>query len=116
MAIERKTNTGEHAMLSLINVIGTVAADELKNNPKALAEVNKMTADVKDSHLMTAVQLNDKSIEAYHDAADAAEAEQEEQAEAAGEADEALQTLIADEQADKAAENTEVGEPPVENN
>lgn len=82
MAKQRKTNSGVSALGSLLSTIGTVAAVELADNPEALAEVTKMTANVADSNLMTAAALQDDAIEAFHDAEERAEAEQaEEQAE-----------------------------------
>ncbi len=81
MAKERKTNTSVMAMGSLLKTIGTVAKVELKDNPEALAEVDQMVADVKDSNITTAMALQDDAIGAMHDADDAAEAnEAEEQA------------------------------------
>jgi hypothetical protein len=75
MAKQRRTNTSASALGSLLSTIGTVAKVELKDNPEALAEVDKMVADVKDSNFVTAAELQDDAIEAYHDAAEAAEAE-----------------------------------------
>lgn len=81
MAKVRKTNTGVMAMTSLLQTIGTVAKVELKDDPEALAEVNKMVADVTDSNLITAAAVQDDAIGAMHDAddaaAEAAEAEQQ---------------------------------------
>ena len=73
---ERKTNSSVSALSGLLDTIGTVAKIELANNPEALAEVNKMVADTKDSNMITAAALQDDAINAMHDA-DEAEAEAE---------------------------------------
>ena len=68
MAKKKRTNTTVSAIGSLLDTIGTVAKVELKDNPEALAEVDKMVADVKDSNITTSMELQDDSIEAYHEA------------------------------------------------
>jgi hypothetical protein len=83
MAKEKRANSAVSAISSLLDVIGTVAAAELKDNPTALAQVTKMTEDVKDSNLTTAMENLDDAIELQHEIA-AEQAEQE--AEAAEEA------------------------------
>lgn len=82
MAKERKTNTSVSAFDGLLETIGAVAKVELKDNPEELAKVNKMVADVKDSNIMTGLELQDDAIGAMHDADDAA-TEAEHQAEVA---------------------------------
>lgn len=69
MAKQRRTNSGTSALGSLLDTINIVAAVELKDKPEELAKVNKMTADMKDSHIITAFELQDDAIEAYHEAA-----------------------------------------------
>ncbi len=66
MAKERRTNSAVSALGSLLSTIGTVAKIELKDNPEALAEVDKMVADTKDSNYMTAAANLDDSIETQH--------------------------------------------------
>jgi len=83
MAKQRRTNTSASALSSLLSTIGTVAKVELADNPEALAEVDAMVADVKDSNFTTAAELQDDAIEAMHEQA---EAEAEAQAEAEAEA------------------------------
>lgn len=88
MAKTRRTNTTATAIVGLLQTIGTVAKVELKDDPDALAEVDKMVADVKDSNIITAAELQDDAIGAMHDADDAAaEAEAAEAAEQAAEQD-----------------------------
>ncbi len=81
MAKQRRTNTGAMAIGTLLKTIGTVAKVELKDDPEALAEVDKMVADVTDSNIMTAHELQDDAIGAMHDADDADEAAEAEAAE-----------------------------------
>ncbi len=77
MPIERKTNTSEDAISSLLDTIGAVAAVECKDNPELLKQVQDMTDKAKDSNLMTAAALQDDAIAAYHEAAEAEAAEAE---------------------------------------
>lgn len=81
---QRRTNTSVSVFGSLLETIGTVAKVELKDDPEALAKVDKMVADAKDSNITTALDLQDDAIGAMHDADDAAE----EQAEPMDQADE----------------------------
>ena len=66
----RRTNSSASALGGLLDTIGAVAAVELKDNPEELAKVNKMVDATKDSNFMTAAELQDDGIEAYHEAAE----------------------------------------------
>ena len=66
MAKQVRANTAVTALGSLLNAIGTVAADELKDNPEALAEVKAMVATVKDSNYVTAAEMLDDNIVTMH--------------------------------------------------
>jgi len=70
MAKVRRTNSAAGVLGSLLSVIETVAKVELKDNPEALAEVSKMTADAKDSNYITAAENLDDSIETHHQVED----------------------------------------------
>ena len=70
MAKQRRTNTSVSAIGTLLHTIGTVAKVELKDNPEALAEVDKMVADVKDSNIITAMENTDEAIELQHQIAE----------------------------------------------
>ena len=112
MAKQRMTTTSVSALHSLLSTIDTVAKVELAGNPEALAEVTKMTAGVKDSNITTAMELQDDSIEAMHNAEDAEEAAE---AAAAEEPEEEILTLEEfDEQQENETTEPIVGEPPIE--
>lgn len=70
MAKQRRANSSVSAINSLLNTIGTVAKIELKDNPEALANVDKMVSDVKDSNLTTAMENLDETIELQHQIAE----------------------------------------------
>jgi hypothetical protein len=62
----RKTNTAVSAIAGLVATIGKVAEIELAGNPEAIADVKKMTADLTDSNLTTAMENLDDQIETQH--------------------------------------------------
>jgi len=66
MAKVKRTNSATSALGGLLDTIKTVASVELKDNPEALAEVNKMVADTKDSNFMTMAEHADDSVETAH--------------------------------------------------
>lgn len=83
MAKKRRTNTGVSAITSLLGAINKVAEAELGDNVSpdkqaeankaGLAAVKKATAEIGDSNVMTALEVQDDAIVAMHDADDAAE-------------------------------------------
>ena len=66
MAKQKRTNTAVSAIAGLVATIGKVAEIELAGNPEAIADVKKMTADLTDSNLTTAMENLDDSIETQH--------------------------------------------------
>ena len=66
MAKQKRTNSAVSAIAGLVSTIGKVAEIELAGNPEAIADVKKMTADLTDSNLTTAMENLDDSIETQH--------------------------------------------------
>ena len=88
MAKQRQQFTGEMGLNTLLSTIQKVAQAELgqlspeetvKAKQEGLQAVNEMTNIIGNSNMKTSVQLQDDSIERYHQAAEALEAAEAEQ-------------------------------------